>query len=45
MAVYCLAQVCGVEVGVNLGCEDILVAKQLLHLTDVGSSLQQVRGK
>ncbi len=31
--------------GVNHGGADITVAQQLLHSADVGSGLQQVRGK
>ena len=40
-----LAQMAIVEVGVNLGCEDIFVAEQLLHLSYVGTALQQMRSK
>ena len=40
-----LAQMAIVEVGVNLGCEDILVAEQLLHLSYVGTALKQMRSK
>ena len=40
-----LAQMTVVEVGINLGCEDILVAEQLLNLSDVGTALKQMRSK
>ena len=40
-----LAQMVGVEVGIDLGGDDILVAQQLLHLTDAGTALQQMRGE
>ena len=42
MVVYRLAQMSCVEVGVNLGCEDIFVTQKLLHLAYVGSTLQKV---
>ena len=40
-----LAQMTVVEMGINFGCEDILVAEQLLHLTNIGAALQQMRSK
>lgn len=45
MAVYRVAQMGCVEMGVNLCCEDIFVAQELLYLTYVGTSLQQVCGE
>ena len=40
-----LAQMAVIEVGVNLGREDIFVAEQLLHLSNVSASLQQMCGE
>ncbi len=45
MPVDCAAQVGRVEVGVYLGCQDALVAQQLLHLADARAALQQVGRK
>ena len=40
-----LAQVCRVEVGVDLCRKDILMPQQLLHLTYVGAAFEQVCGE
>ena len=45
MAVYRVAQMGCVEMGVNLGCEDIFVTQKLLHLADIGSARQQMGGE
>lgn len=44
MLLQCLAEMTVVEMGVYLGCEDIFVAEKFLHLTNVGTSLQQMCG-
>lgn len=38
-------QMFAVEVRINLGCEDALVAEQLLHLSYARTAFQQMRGK
>ena len=45
MLLHCLAEVGVVEVGVNLGCEDVFVTEQFLHLADIGSARQQMGGE
>ena len=45
MLLHCLAEVGVVEVGVNLGREDIFVTQKLLHLADIGSACQQMGGE
>ena len=45
MLLQSLSQVRIVEVGINLGCENILVTQQLLHLTDICTPLQQMRSE
>ena len=45
MRFQCLAQMRGVEVCIYLGCEYILVAEQLLHLTDVRTAFEQMCSK
>lgn len=38
-------QMFGIEVGIDFGCEDALVAQQLLYLTNTRPALQEVGGK
>ena len=42
---YHSCKVAGVEVGVDFGGGDVLVAEELLHLTNVGAPLQKVGGE
>ena len=45
MGIYGLTQMRGVEMGVYLCRENALVPQQLLYLSNVGSTLQQMGGK
>ena len=33
------------DVGINLGCRDISVAKQLLHRAQIGATIQEMAGE
>lgn len=37
-----IAQVCGVEMSVNFGRQDVFVPQKFLHLANVGTTLQQM---
>ena len=42
---YLLPQHGGIDMGINLRCSNVLMTKQRLYDTQVGSTLEQCRGK